>query len=40
MGRWAVNRILDDIENPGAPPVQTQLDCPLIERGSVGPPPA
>ncbi|MDQ0867146.1 LacI family DNA-binding transcriptional regulator [Arthrobacter globiformis] len=40
MGRWAVDRILDDIENPGTPAVQTQLACPLIERGSVGPPPA
>lgn len=40
MGRWAVNRILDDIESPGKPPVQTQLDCPLIERGSLGPPPS
>jgi LacI family transcriptional regulator len=39
MGSWAVHRILDDIENPGAPAVQTQLDCPLIERGSLGPPP-
>jgi LacI family transcriptional regulator len=40
MGRWAVNRILDDIENPGKPAVQSQLDCPLIERGSLGPPPS
>ena len=40
MGSWAVHRILDDIENPGAPAVQTQLDCPLIERGSLGPPPS
>lgn len=39
MGRWAVNRVLDDIEGPGKPAVQTQLDCPLIERGSLGPPP-
>jgi LacI family transcriptional regulator len=39
MGSWAVHRILDDIENPGEPAVQTQLDCPLIERGSLGPPP-
>ena len=39
MGRWAVNRILDDIESPGSPAVQTQMDCPLIERGSLGPPP-
>ena len=40
MGSWAVHRLLDDIENPGAPAVQTQLDCPLIERGSLGPPPS
>ena len=40
MGRWAVTRILDDIENPGVPAAQTQLDCPLIERGSLGPPPS
>lgn len=39
MGRWAVNRILDDIERPGNPAAQTQMDCPLIERGSLGPPP-
>jgi LacI family transcriptional regulator len=39
MGRWAVNRILDDIESPGNPAAQTQMDCPLIERGSLGPPP-
>ncbi|MBT2534203.1 LacI family DNA-binding transcriptional regulator [Arthrobacter sp. ISL-48] len=40
MGRWAVNRILEDIENPGLPAVQVQLDCPLIERASLGPPPS
>jgi LacI family transcriptional regulator len=40
MGRWAVSRILDDIENPGTPAAQAQLECPLIQRGSVGPPPA
>jgi LacI family transcriptional regulator len=38
MGRWAVNRILDDIESPGEPAVKTKLDCPLIKRGSLGPP--
>ena len=38
MGRWAVNRVLDDIENPAAPAEQLRLPCPLIERGSVGPP--
>jgi LacI family transcriptional regulator len=40
MGRWAVNRVLDDIDSPGKPAVQSQLDCPLIERGSLGPPPS
>jgi LacI family transcriptional regulator len=40
MGRWAVNRILDDIGSPGKPAVKIQLDCPLIERGSLGPPPS
>jgi LacI family transcriptional regulator len=39
MGRWAVTRLLEDIEAPGAPAVQEMLSCPLIERGSVGPPP-
>lgn len=39
MGRWAVTRLLDDIEGPGAAAVQEMLSCPLIERGSVGPPP-
>jgi LacI family transcriptional regulator len=39
MGRWAVTRLLDDIEAPGAAPVQEKFSCPLIERGSVGPPP-
>ena len=40
MGSWAVHRILDDIEHPGAPAAQIRLDCPLIERGSLGPPPS
>jgi LacI family transcriptional regulator len=39
MGSWAVNRILDDIEHPGAPAARIRLECPLIERGSLGPPP-
>ncbi|MET4097357.1 LacI family DNA-binding transcriptional regulator [Arthrobacter sp. UYCu712] len=39
MGRWAVTRLLDDIEGPEAAAVQEMLSCPLIERGSVGPPP-
>ena len=37
MGSWAVHRLLDDIENPGAPAVQTQTGLPLIERGSARP---
>jgi LacI family transcriptional regulator len=40
MGRWAVTRLLDDIESPGTAPVQEKFSCPLIERGSVGPPPS
>jgi LacI family transcriptional regulator len=40
MGRWAVTRLLDDIEAPGSAPVQEKFSCPLIERGSVGPPTA
>ncbi len=39
MGRWAVTRLLDDIEGPETAAVQEVLSCPLIERGSVGPPP-
>lgn len=39
MGRWAVARLLDDIEGPATPAAQEMLSCPLIERGSVGPPP-
>lgn len=40
MGRWAVTRLLDDIDAPGTAPVQEKFSCPLIERGSVGPPPS
>ena len=39
MGCWAVARLLDDIEKPGAPAGQKKLICPVIERGSVAPPP-
>lgn len=39
MGRWAVTRLLGDIEGPATPAAQEMLSCPLIERGSVGPPP-
>jgi LacI family transcriptional regulator len=40
MGRWAVGRLLNDIEGPAAPAVQEKLACPVVHRGSVGPPPA
>jgi LacI family transcriptional regulator len=41
MGQWAVNRLLDLIEDPGSTPCeQVELACPLVERGSVGPPPS
>jgi LacI family transcriptional regulator len=39
MGSWAVTRLLDDIEEPESAAVHGKLACPLIERGSVGPPP-
>lgn len=40
MGAWAARRAIDRIHgNVSAPPGVTTLPCPLIERGSVGPPP-
>ncbi|MGO4584838.1 LacI family DNA-binding transcriptional regulator [Arthrobacter sp. 2RAF6] len=39
MGHWAATQLLDILENPDTRPVQEMLACPLIERGSVGPPP-
>ena len=38
MGRWAVHKLLNELENPGAPRVQEKVACPLVERGSVAPP--
>jgi LacI family transcriptional regulator len=39
MGRWAVTRLLNEIEGPeDTEPVQMMFDCPLIQRGSVAPP--
>jgi LacI family transcriptional regulator len=35
MGRWAMERLLKQIAEPGASPSQALLDCPLIRRGSV-----
>lgn len=41
MGAWAVHRLNDEIGDPhrADTPKSAILDCPLIERGSVGPPP-
>lgn len=40
MGRWAVSRLLDEIEDPerAGVPEQIHFDCPIVRRGSVGPP--
>ncbi|WP_427006024.1 LacI family DNA-binding transcriptional regulator [Pseudarthrobacter sp. H2] len=39
MGRWAVTRLLNEIEGPEEKePVQMMFDCPLVQRGSVAPP--
>jgi LacI family transcriptional regulator len=41
MGAWAMHRLNELIQNPsaGETPKIATLTCPLIERGSVGPPP-
>ena len=36
MGHWAVERLL--ASDGAGPPIQHELPCALIERGSVGPP--
>jgi LacI family transcriptional regulator len=38
MGRWAVLKLLDELENPAAPRAHEKIPCPLVERGSVTPP--
>ncbi len=40
MGRWAVTRLLDEIEDAerAGPPVQIRFECPIIRRDSVAPP--
>ncbi|MET1087356.1 MAG: LacI family DNA-binding transcriptional regulator [Arthrobacter sp.] len=38
MGRWAVLKLLNQLENPDAPPVHEKVTCPLVERDSVAPP--
>lgn len=38
MGRWAVLKLLNELENPGTARVHEKIACPLVERGSVAPP--
>ncbi len=39
MGRWAVTRLLDEIEEPDdIEPVHMVFECPLVQRGSVASP--
>ncbi|WP_156760458.1 LacI family DNA-binding transcriptional regulator [Microbacterium karelineae] len=38
MGRWAVAQLLRAVEGEDAP-TQRELACPLVERGSIAPPP-
>jgi LacI family transcriptional regulator len=38
MGRWAVLKLLEELEDPGAPRGQEKISCPVIERESVAPP--
>lgn len=39
MGAWAVETLIRRIEDPDAPAEQVLLRCPVVERGSVAPPP-
>lgn len=38
MGRWAVLKLLAELDNPGEAPAHEKIRCPLVERGSVAPP--
>lgn len=38
MGRWAVLKLLDELENPDAQRVHEKIACPVVERSSVAPP--
>ncbi|MDQ4502557.1 LacI family DNA-binding transcriptional regulator [Sinomonas sp. ASV322] len=40
MGRWAVSRLLDEIEDPekAKAPERLLFECPIVRRGSVAPP--
>lgn len=39
MGRWAVLKLLDEIEDQSAPRKQEKIPCQFIERASIAPPP-
>ncbi|WP_246661863.1 MULTISPECIES: LacI family DNA-binding transcriptional regulator [unclassified Rhizobium] len=39
MGRWAVSELLEKVMQPKKPPVRLKMECQLILRASVGPPP-
>ncbi|WP_052668201.1 LacI family DNA-binding transcriptional regulator [Nitriliruptor alkaliphilus] len=39
MGRWAVEQLVRLIDGEDGPPVQHLMPCPIVERGSVAPPP-
>jgi LacI family transcriptional regulator len=38
MGRWAVLKLLTELEDPDAARIQEKITCPLVERESVAPP--
>lgn len=38
MGRWAVLKLLNELQDPAAPRVHENIACPLVERDSVAPP--
>jgi LacI family transcriptional regulator len=40
MGQWAVNALIRIVNSDGMEPIRQEiLDCPLVQRASVGPPP-
>ncbi|ADX73275.1 transcriptional regulator [Pseudarthrobacter phenanthrenivorans Sphe3] len=38
MGRWAVLKLLNELEDPGTARMHEKIACPLVERHSVAPP--
>jgi LacI family transcriptional regulator len=39
MGRWAVTELLEKVAQPKKPPVRLKMECHLILRDSIAPPP-